>query len=272
MTPSAAPLVILGCGYAGLATARLALASGRAVTATTRSMERAAELEALGLDVRVCAPLDAAFVDAVVPEGADVLVTFPPDGATDASIGPALRRARALVYLSSTSVYGAASGRIDEDTPVDARAGGAALRLAAEAAYRDAGAVVLRAAAIYGPDRGLHVRLLRGQHRIAGDGHGVVSRIHVEDLARFVLAALDRGERGAVLNAADDAPVPQIEVIRWLCARLSLPLPASAPEASLHETLRHDRAIQNARIKQALGVELRYPSYRDGFARHSIGR
>lgn len=263
--PARSPLVVLGCGYTGLAAARLSLAEGRAVLATSRGAARAAELAALGIDARVCAELDAGRVEELVPPGAAVLITFPPDGHTDARIAPALRRAGAIVYLSSTGVYGAASGAIDEDTPVDPAAPRAAPRLAAEEAYRRVGAIVLRAAAIYGPDRGLHLRLARGEHRIAGDGHAVVSRIHVEDLARLALAALDRGERGALYNAADDAPVPQIEVIRWLCARLDLPLPGAVAPETLHETLRHDRAISSARIQAALGVRLRFPSYREGF-------
>src|SRR5512132_3489472 len=213
------PLVILGCGFTGVEAARLARAEGRAVLASTRSAERAAELAALGIEARVLPRLDAAAARELVPAGADVLVTFPPDGVTDALIAPALGAARALVYISSTAVYGDAAGEIDECVPVDPRAPRASARLAAEEAYRAQGAVILRAAAIYGPGRGLQVRLARGEHRVAGDGLAVVSRIHVTDLARIALAALDRGPRGAVFNAADAAPVPQIEVITWLAAR-----------------------------------------------------
>lgn len=260
-----APLVVLGCGFTGVEAARLALASGRTILGSTRSAGRARELAALGIEARVVDRLDAEAVAGLVPAGADVLVTFPPDGVTDAAVAPALGAARALVYLSSTAVYGEASGSIDESVPVDPAAPRAAARLAAEEAYRAQGGLILRSAAIYGPGRGLHVRLARGEHRIAGDGLAVVSRIHVTDLARLALAALDRGARGSIFNVADATPAPQIEVITWLAARLGVPVPPSVPAESLHETLRHDRAVDGALARRSLGLELLYPSYREGF-------
>jgi len=260
------PLVVLGCGFTGREAARLALADGRRVLASTRSPERAAELAALGIEARVLPRLDAAAIAELVPAGAEVLITFPPDGEADARIAPALSRARALAYVSSTAVYGDAAGSIDESVPVSPSAPRAASRLAAEEAYRAQGGLILRAAAIYGPGRGLQVRLARGEHRIAGDGRAVVSRIHVTDLARIALAALARGDRGAIFNVADATPVPQIEVITWLAARLGVPVPPSVPPESLHETLQHDRAIDGALARRALGIDLVYPSYREGFA------
>ena len=260
------PLVVLGCGFTGREAARLAREDGRRVLASLRSPARAAEVAALGIEARVLPHLDAAAIVDLVPAGAEVLVTFPPDGVTDARVAPALAHARALVYISSTAVYGDAAGSIDESVPVDPGAPRAALRLAAEAAYRAQGGLILRAAAIYGPDRGLQVRLARGEHRVGGDGRAVVSRIHVTDLARLALAALARGARGAIFNVADATPVPQIEVITWLAARLGVPVPPSVPPSSLHETLRHDRAIDGALARRALGIDLVYPSYREGFA------
>jgi nucleoside-diphosphate-sugar epimerase len=263
------PLVVLGCGFTGTVAAGLHRAAGGRVLATTRASERAEELARRGVEVHVLPSLSAESVERLVPEGAWVLVTFPPDGATDAAIAPSLRRARAIAYISSTAVYGDATGHIDESTPVDLASPRAAARLAAEAAYRERGGVALRAAGIYGPGRGLHRRLLRGEHRLASadgaPGSNVVSRIHVEDLARLALAALSRAAPGEAFVVGDDVPVPQIEVVRWLCARLGLALPEAAPREAVHETLRHDRAVDNARIKRALGVTLLYPGYREGF-------
>ncbi|UQA62520.1 NAD-dependent epimerase/dehydratase family protein [Polyangium aurulentum] len=258
------PLIILGCGYTGAEAARQALAAGRRVVGTTRSPERASELSRVGVEARVVERLEDE-VAHLVPEGADVLVTFPPDGRTDVAIAKALGRARAIAYISSTGVYGDASGHIDEDTPVDGRDAKAAARLGAEEAYRAAGGIVLRAAAIYGPGRGLHVRLAKGEHKVAGGGRNVVSRIHVEDLARLALAALEKAEAGSTFVVADDAPVPQAEVIGWLCARMGVEAPKEVPREALPPTLQHDRAVDGRRIQRALGVGLRYPTYREGF-------
>ncbi|MDC0741253.1 NAD-dependent epimerase/dehydratase family protein [Polyangium mundeleinium] len=260
------PLVLLGCGFTGTYAAKLALAAGTRVVGTTRSPERAAFLSRLGVDVRLAPRLDVDLVAPLLHENTRVLVTYPPDDTTDAALLPLLSRAASAVYLSSTGVYGNAAGRIDEQTPVDPSEPRAAARLRAEALVRAAGGVVLRAAAIYGPGRGLHVRLARGEHKIAEGGQSVISRIHVQDLARFALAALDRAPKGEVFVVADDAPVPQAEVIDWLCARLGVPRPAEVPRADLPPTLRNDRRVDAGKIRRSLGVSLDYPTYREGFA------
>jgi nucleoside-diphosphate-sugar epimerase len=259
-------LVILGCGFVGLEVARLALGEGLEVIGTTRGTSRAADL-GTGFEMRTAPELTRPIVETLVPNGSRVLVAFAPDGRTDAEIAPALAGAR-VVYVSTTGVYGRARGHVDEATPLDPSEPRAAERLAAERAYRDVGATVLRAAGIYGPWRGLHRRLLAGDFKIPGSGTNVVSRIHVTDLATFILGLLgSRGDAhcGEAFVAADDAPVPQIEVIRWLCERLALPLPPQAPIAEVAPTLRHDRSVDNARIKRALASSLLHPTYREGF-------
>lgn len=259
-------LVVLGCGFAGTALARRRLAAGEVVRATVRREEEAEALRALGVDARALPALSQETVDALVREGDAVAVCFPPDGHTDQLVAPAAGRARALVYVSTTGVYGDHTGRVDEDTPVDPRSEKARARLDAEGAWRAAGATVLRAAGIYGPWRGLHRRVLSGGYRVPGDGARVVSRVHVEDLAALIDASLSIALQDNVFVVADDTPVPQVEVVRWLSDVLGVPMPASAPLDAVSETLRHDRAVINARVKAATGVTLAYPSYREGFA------
>ena len=256
--------MILGCGFAGNALARRALARGERVIGTVRNSDRGV-VPASGIEIRVAASLDAETVRAIVPDGARVLVAFPPDGVTDAAIAPELARARRVVYLSTTGVYGEARGHVDEKTPIDARTPRAAMRIAAEDAYRAIGAVILRAAGIYGPGRGLHLRIARGEFRLPGDGSNVVSRIHVDDLATIADTALDRGVRGSAYVVADDAPVPQIEAVRWLCEALGVDVPESLPLEQVAETLRHDRRVDNTLVKRDLGIALMYPSFREGF-------
>jgi nucleoside-diphosphate-sugar epimerase len=272
-----ADLLILGCGFTGSEVARRAIVAGQRVMATTRRAERRTAIEGLGVDLRVLPELTRERVDELVRPGSKVLVTFAPDGRTDSAIAPALAAASHVVYISTTGVYGAHRGHVDEATPVDPSEPRARERLVAEAAYLAGGGTVLRAAGIYGPGRGLHLRLASGTFRVPGDGTNVVSRIHVADLAELVLGVFRRAEsappaaaddgapRGQAFVAADDTPVPQIEVVRWLCERLDLPIPAHAPIEEVPETLRHDRAVDNRRVKAWTGVSLIYPSYREGF-------
>ena len=257
MTPD---VLVIGCGFTGRAVALLARERGLRVLATVRSEDHAAPLRGEGLDVLVTAagPALAAHAGA----GTHVVVTFPPDGATDAVLAPAIGATGAsIAYVSTTGVYG--DGAVDDTTPVAPSPRNAA-RLDGEAAWRAAGATVLRCPGIYGADRGLHVRIRRGEHRLPGDGSRFTSRIHVFDLAAHLLAA--RGVRGETFVVGDLAPASQAEVCRWVAARYGVPYPPSVPIEEVHETLRTDRRVDGSRARERLGVTLRYPTWREGMA------
>ena len=139
------------------------------------------------------------------------------------------------------------------------------LRLAAEQAVA-AGpwpSLILRPAAIYGPGRGVHVRLHARTFKLLGDGSNYISRIHVDDLARVVVAALFSDLTGAY-PLADDEPCPSREIVAFCAELLGLPLPPSAGPEELDETRRSDRRVDGSKIRSLLGVDLAYPSYRQG--------
>ncbi len=262
-------VLILGCGYAGSAMARRARANGCEVLAVVRSDSHARALEQAGFQVLQMPALDPR-VTAQVKAGAHVVVAFAPDGTTDAELAPSLSHAHAITYISSTGVYGERTGPIDDGTPLPAVPSERAARiLAAEAQYRAQGATVLRCPGIYGPDRGLHMRMLRGEHRIPGDGSRTLSRIHIHDLAAFVLAA---GEtRGETFVVGDLAPAPHIEVVRFVCDAYGLPIPPNVPWDAVHETLRADRHVDPSRALTRLGVTLSFPTFREGMAPSATG-
>ena len=255
-----APLVLLGSGYT---LTRLAVAearTGRDVLAATRDASRRQVLEHAG--ARVTSLEDALTRTA----GAHAVISVPPDAGLDTRIAEVLARhpPSRLVYLSSTGVYGGARGPVDEDTPVEPSSPTARGRIEAESRYLPLGAVVLRIAGIYGPERSTLSRLLAGAVRLPERGGGRISRIHVEDLVEAIRVALQRGEAGATYCVADDRPASQEETVTWLCQRLGMPPPPRVPLESLHESLRGDRAVSNARLR-ALGWEPRYPDYVAGF-------
>ncbi|WP_224249129.1 NAD-dependent epimerase/dehydratase family protein [Hyalangium gracile] len=257
----APPLVLLGSGYTLTRLALLEAREGRTVIASTRDASRRSELERAG--ARVCL-LEEALAQT---EGAHAVCSVPPEAGLDARITEALSRhppAR-WVYLSSTGVYGSARGEVDEATPVDPSWPSSQPRLEAEARFRPLGAVVLRVAGIYGPGRGLHSRLLAGTLRLPEGGGGRISRVHVDDLVEAIRVALARGTPGGLYCVADDRAAAQGETVPWLCERLGLPLPPTVPLASMHETARGDRCIQNRRLR-GLGWVPRYPDFPSGFA------
>lgn len=262
-SPDLRKVVVLGGGYTGLAVARRARAEALDVRLSARREEHARELERLGFRTLFGRPLPEALA-AELDATTHVIVTFPPDGVTDASITSPLARAGAVTYVSSTAVYGDVRGHIDDTTPVPAATGRAAARLTAESLYRSLGATVLRCPGIYGPERGIHVRLLRGDYCLPGDGQNVLSRIHVEDLAALLLAA-PRAPRETFV-VGDLEPAPHAVVVRFLCERYGVPFPPSAPLESVPETLRADRSVDSSRALASLGVTLRYPTFREGMA------
>lgn len=184
----------------------------------------------------------------------------PAAGILDA-IGPQLAR---VVYLSTTGVYGAAS-HVDELTEAAPVTDRQQLRLDAEQAASSGPweSLILRPAAIYGPGRGVQVALPAGKYRLVGDGSNFVSRIQVDDLASISAAGLLSDLTGA-FPVADDEPCSSREIAGFCAERLGVTLLDSVSSAEVSETRRSDRRVDGRAIRRRLGVELAYPSYRQG--------
>jgi nucleoside-diphosphate-sugar epimerase len=265
---------ILGCGYTGTELARTLvsrpeLASG--VTITRRNREAARALGAtLGVRGDRADLADPSSLH--IPAGAIVVCTAPPGGDPAGEIAALLAaaaRAARIVYVSSTGVYGPGHGAwVDETWPIAPITESGRARAVAEAALARATLpwISLRAAGIYGPGRGLVERLRAGTYRVIGDGTSHVSRIHVVDLVAAIISAATAAITGAI-NAADDDPSPIGTVADTVAARLGLPppprVPASAVSPEIAGMLTADRKISNRRLRDELGVVLRYPSWRD---------
>ncbi len=98
----------------------------------------------------------------------------------------------------------------------------------------------------------------------------VFSRIHVEDIVQALRASIAKPNPGAVYNLCDDDPAPPEAVIAYACELLGVPAPPLVPfeEAQLSPMARSfyddNKRVENRRIKEELGVRLRYASYREG--------
>ncbi len=279
--PSPPHLLIAGLGYSGSAVAREAAALGFRVTGTARDPARAAP--PAGTEV-------IAFAEAGHALGGvtHLLVTAAPGEAGDpmlAAHGPALAAAPALRwigYLSTTGVYGDRGGAwVDEATPPAPGQDRSRRRLEAEEAWRAlAGAGraldIFRVGGIYGPGRSAIEEMREGTaHRRLKPGHAF-SRIHRDDIALAVAAALrqDPPPGLRILHLVDDEPAESALVVEEAARLLGLPPPPAVPYEQAAATMSpmgrsfwaENRRVSSARTKAALGIAWRYPSYREGLA------
>lgn len=261
-------LFLLGTGQVGKAVIAQAR-DGRRITASTRNPNRIFELADLKIEPFIM-PLPSAELVQSLAHGADVLVSFPPDGKTDAILAPACSKARRIIYISTTGVYGKTSGRIDESTPADQVDERMRPRLEAESIWKEQDAIVLRVPGIYGPASGMHKRLKDGSYKMPGDGSNCVSRIHVEDLAMIILTMFERASlEESTYLVGDENPCSLMEVVSWLCNEMNIPMPESVSLDEVNPTLRGNRKIDGSRILKELGIALKYPTYKEGY-RHCL--
>jgi nucleoside-diphosphate-sugar epimerase len=271
--------VIIGAGYTGGLLADRLVKSGEDVIVTRRDPANAA-VAAQALippggrlrsgHVRGTA-VDLADPDTIagaIPDGAIVVCTAPPGDDPVAEMTRLLAAAHSaarIIYVSSTGVYGPAQGDwVDETAPIAPHTRAGRARAAAEVQL-GSHAVALRAAGIHGPGRGLVERIRAGTYRVIGDGNAHVSRVHVTDLVEAIVRAGSSTIAGPI-NIADDDPAPIGEVADAVAAHFGLPPPprvaADSVDAEVAGMLTANRRIANRRMKDELGVTLRYPSWR----------
>lgn len=281
-----AEALVAGCGYAGLRLARLLAEAGHSVTGTTRDPERARRLSEAGIRpllLDVADPARVRRLEGEAPEACFYLV--PPVEGEGRRIGVeavirALRRAplEAFVYASSTSVYGDRGGAwVDAaDVPRPDSPTGRA-RLAAERAVLRCGwewdcrPRIGRIGGIYGPGRVLVEAIRSGRYRIVEGVESWSNRIHVDDLAAGLAAIWRRGEDGRVYDLVDDEPHRSSEFARLVAELAGLELATITreeaeerwSEARLARKLGSKR-VRNRRLREELGVELAYPTFREG--------
>lgn len=277
-------VLIAGCGYVGTALGAELVKAGHEAWGLRRDLDAARSLERAGLRPIVANLLradelkDLPSIDTVVfcqapsRKNDDYRATYFDATKTLLSVLPK-NSLRKLLLISSTSVYAVTDGSwVDEAT--DPMAGShadiesrenAKVMLAQEELVLKSGhpSIVFRLAGIYGPGRNRVKSILEGRVKPAlSEVH--MNRIHLHDLVRGIRLLLERGQAGEIYLGADDAPCTQREFYKWVFEKLSLPFPPSAESAE--KTMLHgsNKRVRNDKIK-ALGLKLRYPTYKEGY-------
>jgi nucleoside-diphosphate-sugar epimerase len=279
-------LFFFGMGYSSLATAKAIheLADPKATIAgTTRTEE--------GVERLAESPYRLHLFDGTKPgstlgpdlrQATHLVLSIPPNDSGD----PAYNQHRAdidaadvkwICYFSTVGVYGDFGGEwIDETAPTRPVNKRSQQRVEIEQLWRDYAAkrgipiLVLRLAGIYGPGRSSFDKLREGTARRIVKPGQVFNRIHVDDIARMLAAAIDTPAGHTIYNLSDDEPAPPQDVVAYAAELLGLPVPPDIPfeQAGLTGMAAsfwaEAKRVSNARIKTELGVALDYPTYREG--------
>jgi dTDP-4-dehydrorhamnose reductase len=254
------------------------------IAGTVREAARAEVLPSENVEAFVWSPEhdDVAIAEKVA--AADViLVSVPPGVSADPVLAKFgyriahLPRRQAIIYLSTIGVYGDRGGDWVDETTIPAPSSARSLaRLQVERSWAAIGketgkkVCILRLAGIYGPGRNILLNLKAGTARRIVKRGQVFNRIHVEDIARAINAALASNGPGGVFNVSDDAPAPLQDVIAFAAMLMGIePPPEQQIEtADLTPLARSfyadNRRVSNRRLKEELGVKLAYPTYRVG--------
>jgi nucleoside-diphosphate-sugar epimerase len=282
VTAAPGKLFCFGLGYSALALAETLLAEGWGVAGTCRAAEKQADFARRGVEALLFES-DRPLVESAFEGVTHVLQSIPPGAEGDpvlAMHGAMLARRRQIRwfgYLSTTGVYGDRGGDwVEEHDDLQPTGERGRRRVAAEVGWsrllyaEGLPLHVFRLAGIYGPGRSA-LDSLRADtaKRVIKPGQ-VFSRIHVADIVQVLRTSMARPNAGAVYNVCDDDPAPPWEVVEYAAELLGIPAPPAVPfeQAELSDMARSfyddNKRVRNDRIKRELGVQLMYPSYREG--------
>jgi nucleoside-diphosphate-sugar epimerase len=237
----------------------------------------AARFEVLSISRRTGFDLDRPETLAI--EGADALLHLapPPAGGEldprTANLLAVLEKRRILpgrlVYVSTSGVYGDCRGaRVDESRPIAPatprarRRADAERRLTAWCSEKNIPLVILRAPGIYAADR-LPLERLRAGTPVPPAANDIyTSHIHADDLAAIAVRALEPDAPPGTYNAADDT---EMKLGDWLDLVADFSGLPRLPRAEVvNGFVTESRRLDNRRIKDVLGVSLKYPTVHEG--------
>jgi nucleoside-diphosphate-sugar epimerase len=281
-------LICFGLGYSAEHFVAMFGDGFERLVGTVRGAERAAvlnahlagRLKALVFDGTLATPE----LKSAIRQADLALISVPPHETGDpvlGAFGDAFAQAphlRSIVYLSTVGVYGDRGGEwVDEETPPNPGSARNRARLKAERAWQELGArrgtavAILRLAGIYGPGRNALIQIAHGNARRIVKAGQIFNRIHVDDIAQAIDAAFTRTAAG-VFNVADDEPSPPGDPIAFAAQLMGVLQPAEIPYEEAAPSMtpmalsfwQECRRVRNNKLKGALGVSLRYPTYREG--------
>ena len=271
--PDHLTLYCAGYGYSAAALAERLIPQGWRVLGTTSNEDKQRQMAAIGAEAVAWPPRAEDLAQAT-----HLLVSAGPSEAGE----PTLNAARDLIeaaefqwvgYLSTTGVYGDHQGGwVDEDTALTPATKRGELRVMAETAWRelDLPLHIFRLAGIYGPGRGPFSKVRKGTARRILKPNQVFSRIHRDDIASALEASIAQPNPVRAYNLCDDMAAPPQDVIAYAAELLGVAPPPLTPIEDVEMSpmaasfYAESKRVSNTRLREELGVDLKYPTYREG--------
>ena len=278
-------LFCFGMGFTGSALARQVQAQGWKVSGTCRKSDHKHVGSGIGVQSYYFDGGEVSkAIQSAVQESTHVLVTIPPQKESGdvvlkhfKNILKGSSSLQWLGYLSTTGVYGNRDGDwVDETSELKPEFDHQRRRVEAEDQWRDlcrehaVPVHIFRLAGIYGMGRSLLQRVRMGSAKRIDRPGLVFNRIHVEDVVQVLCASMDHPHPGAIYNVGDDVPSAPAEAVAFACDLLNVEVPplVAMEDAELSQMARGfyltNKKVRNQKIKEELGVHLRYPDYKAG--------
>jgi len=124
---------------------------------------------------------------------------------------------------------------------------------------------ILRGGLFYGPgtwrEEGWRQAARDGSLRWPGDGNAYLSLIHVVDMARAVVLAVELADRKGIYNVVDDQPVTFKDLYRYIAASVGGQEPCNGEEPALLSL-----SCSNRKIQSDLAWAPAFSTFRSGLA------
>jgi nucleoside-diphosphate-sugar epimerase len=158
---------------------------------------------------------------------------------------------------------------LDPNPPKGARETHAAIRTL-ERLTVEAGGIVLRYGGFYGPTSDAFDLIRQRKFPLVGDGEGIWSFLHTDDIATGTLAAIEHGRPGEIYNVVDDEPAAVKDWLPFLAKALGASPPRRVPAwlakliagPAAVAMMTESRGASNAKAKRELLWTPTHPTWR----------
>ncbi|MFC1986961.1 GDP-mannose 4,6-dehydratase [Chloroflexota bacterium] len=183
------------------------------------------------------------------------------------------------VHISSPEVYGACVGTVKEDAPPNPSTPYAASKAAGDLSLftyfknYEFPLVMIRSTNVYGayqqlfkiiPRAVIYIKMGR-VIELHGGGQAVKSYIHIRDISRGELLAMEKGRPGEIYHLSPDDGIAVRDVLKLICDKMGIPFEKAT--RTVAERLGQDAAyvIDSSKARQELGWQPKI-TFEDGIA------